>query len=243
MLHRAEVIRNYTLMSQDEGIGKVKDVYFDDRFWTVRYLMADTGGWLRGRQVLISPYAVVTVDEATETIATRLTTEQIENSPTPEADMPVSRQFEMAYHDYYGWPYYWYGPFAWAAFPQPMSIPEKVAQEQKDAWDGHMRSAQEVRGYGVSATDEDIGHVSDFIVDDTDWTIRYLVIDTRNWWPGKHVLLSPAWVETVDWPSRSVAVAHTREVIQQAPEYDEDTPLTREYEADLHRYYDRETYW
>jgi len=243
MLYKAEALSSYTLMSREENIGKIKDVYFDDRFWTVRYLVADTGGWLTGRSVLISPYAVVSIDEAAETITTNLTTRQVEEAPSPEADAPVSRQFEMAYHDYYGWPYYWYGPYAWGGYVAPMPSAEKVSQEERDSWDAHLRSAWEVRGYRVGASDGDIGHVSDLLLDGDQWAFRYLIIDTRNWWPGKHVLFSPHWVESVDWPSRTVNVETDKETIKGAPEYDEEAPISRDYEENLHSYYSKEGYW
>ena len=243
MLHRADAMHNFALLSKDESIGKVKDFYFDDRFFTVRYLLADTGNWLTGRLVLISPYAVTSIDEEAQTISTSLTRKQIEDSPSPDVDMPVSRQFETAYHDYYGWPYYWYGPYAWGGYLQPLPPPEKVEREEKSSWDGHLRGVKEVRGYRVEASDDDVGHVSDFIIDGSDWTIRYLVIDTRNWWPGKHVLLSPKWVEEVDWFGRTVSVDMTRDAIKEAPEYDEEAPITREYETLLHDHYAKKVYW
>jgi len=75
------------------------------------------------------------------------------------------------------------------------------------------------------------------------WSIRYLEINTRNWWPGRHVLISPDWIEAVDWVEHSVAVGLNREVIKRAPEYDSPAMINRAYEARLHRHYGCRGYW
>ena len=244
MLRKAEALHKYTLGAVDGEIGKVKDFYFDDRYWTVRYLVADTGNWLEKSGVLISPYALVSVDEEREIIATNLTKKQIENSPLPDADKPVSHQFEVTYHDYYGWPGYWTGlPYAGGAYPYPVPVRETAEQGEGTSWDSYLRSVQEVEGYGIGATDGDIGHIADFVIDDKDWSIRYLVIDTRNWWPGKHVLMSPQWIERVSWGGRTVDVDLDRDTIKEAPEYTHDSVITREYEIELFLHYSRDGYW
>lgn len=246
MLHTGQKLRDYKLSAQEEEIGNVEDLYFDDRFWTIRYLVADAGGWLTGRLVLISPHAVVSVDADQELVTTNLTKRQIEEGPSPDADPPVSRQFEISYHGYYGYSPYWVGPYAWGAFAQPLSIPEKLRDEEQPSWDSHLFSTVEMTGtlgYRVEATDDEMGHIADIVVDDYDWAIRYLVVDTRNWWPGKHVLIAPQWLRAVDWASQAVAVDLTRDTIKEAPEYDDDRPISREYEEELHRYYQRQGYW
>jgi uncharacterized protein YrrD len=106
MLSKAKTLKGYKLNSLDGEIGKVKEFYFDDRHWTIRYLVADTGNWLTGRQVLISPYALVAVSKEEQHITIDLTKKQIEASPSLNSDKPVSRQFEQAYYGYYGYPMY-----------------------------------------------------------------------------------------------------------------------------------------
>jgi len=165
----------------------VKDFYFDDRHWAVRYLVADTGNWLAGKQVLISPYALVAVVKDEEHISVDLTKKQIEKSPSLDTDKPVSRQFEEDYYGYYGWPSYWGGPDRWGSYPYIEREREKwkeVRQGQK-MWDPHLRSTRHVSGYHIQALDGEVGHVEDFIIDDETWSIRYLIVGTRNWWPGK----------------------------------------------------------
>lgn len=245
MLSKAKTLIGYKLDSRNGEMGKVENFYFDDRHWTIRYLVADSGNWLPGRQVLISPYALLDVSAEKQRVAIDLTKKQIEDSPSLESDLPVSRQFEEAYHGYYGWPTYWSGPFIWGTYSRfdrghpPMS--ESGPAER--AWDPHLRSTREVSGYHIQATDGEIGHVVDFILDDENWTIRYLIIDTRNWWPGKKILISPPWIERINWPQSKVFVNLSRERIRSAPEYTDESLLTREYEVRLHRHYDRQGYW
>jgi len=245
MLSKARTLTGYKLDSRDGEIGKVKDFYFDDRHWTIRYLVADTGNWLTDRQVLISPYALVAVIKEKQHIAIDLTKKQIENSPSLNSDKPVSRQFEEAYYGYYGWPLYWGGPNMWGCYPHIVRDRGKWGEstQGEKAWDPHLRSAHDVSGHHVQAADGEIGHVEDFVIDDETWAIRYLIIDTRNWWPGKRVLVSPQWIERVSWSKSKVFVNLSRETIKQSPEYTEESLLTRDYEAGLHRHYSRQGYW
>jgi hypothetical protein len=245
MLIKAKTLAGYELLGLDGEIGKVKEFYFDDQHWAVRYLVADTGNWLTGRQVLISPYALIAVNKAEQHISIGLTKKQIEDCPPLESDAPVSRQYEDAYHGFYGWPIYWGGPYMWGPYPFIMRDPEQWTEHAHGdkAWDPNLRSTEDVCGHAVQATDGEIGHVQDFIIDDGTWAIRYLVIDTRNLWPGRTVIISPKWIKRVSWGERKVFINLSREIIKQSPEYTEATLLTRDYENILHGHYNREGYW
>jgi hypothetical protein len=245
MLHQASALKGYKLSSLDGEIGKVKEFYFDDQHWTIRYLVADTGDWLPGRQVLISPHALGAVIGHEQGIAVELTTKQIEDSPPLSRDKPVSRQFEATYYGYYGWPVYWAGPNMWGADPYLVRAgteTDEPAPSDK-AGDPHLRSTRSVTGYYIEAEDGTIGHVEDFIIEDETWAIRYLMVDTVNWWPGKKVLISPRWVERVSWDESKVIINLSRAAIKQAPEYTAETLLTRDYESRLHGHYHRQGYW
>ena len=247
MLNKAKTLTGYKLESLDGEIGKVKEFYFDDQHWAIRYLVADTGNWLTGRQVLISPHALLAVSEREEHITIDLTKKQIEDSPSLNSDKPVSRQFEETYYGYYGWPAYWGGPYMWGSLSYPLIARDgkkwKESTQNGKTWDPHLRSTHDVSGHNVQATDGEIGHVDDFIIDDETWAIRYLIIDTRNWWPGKKVLVSPLWIERVSWSESKVFVNLSREIIKQSPEYTEESLLTRDYETGLHGHYNRQGYW
>ena len=223
----------------------MREFYFDDRHWTIRYLVANTGNWLTGRQVLISPYAMVAAIGAEQPLAMDLSSKQNEHSPSLNTDTPVSRQFEEAYYRHYDWPRYWNGPYMWGSFPiisRNRETGNPSAQGEK-AWDAHLRSTDHVCGYEIQALDGEIGNVEDFIIDDEPRTIRSLVVATRNWWPGKKVLVSPRWIERVSWSESKVFVNLSRDAIKQSPEYTAEALITRDYEAGLHGHYRLEGYW
>jgi len=245
MLINAKAIKGYKLNGLDGEIGGVKEFYFDDKFWTIRYLVADTGGWLIGRQVLISPYALNSVDIEAKLVNINLTKKQIEDSPLLDTDKPVSKQFEMEFYGYYGSPMYWGGLYMWGTYPYIEYDQKKWKEllDEEKSWDPHLRSTSDVSGHNIQASDGEIGHVEDFIIDDQTWAIRYLIIDTKNWWPGKKVLVSPQWIERISWEESKVFVNLSLETIKQSPEFMEDSPLTQEYETELHRHYNRQGYW
>ncbi|MGZ9261825.1 MAG: PRC-barrel domain-containing protein [Candidatus Binatia bacterium] len=236
------------IVATDGEIGTVDDFYFDDKAWTIRYLVARTGSWFQGKDVLLSPFAVGKANLSGEKLNVTLTKKQVEDSPSIDTDKPVSRQREANYHDYYGYPYYWSGPYLWGAMYYPQLaeadqiIVEERRAEQEETGDLHLRSANTVTGYNIEATDGDIGHVEDFLIDDETWEIRYVVVDTANWLPGKKVLIAPRWIHQVGWDDSKVYVNLSRGAIENAPEYNPDA-LNREYEGKLYDHYERPKYW
>lgn len=245
MLNKAKILSGYTLRSLDGDIGKVEEFYFDDHHWTIRYLIVNTGNWVTGRQVLISPYALIDVNKEEQYITIDLTKKQIEDSPTLDHDKPVSRQFEESYSKYYGMPMYWSGPYIWGNYPTIVRDPKmwgEDTQEEK-AWNPHLRSTSDVSNYKIQASDGEIGHVEDFVIDDDTWAIRYLVIDTKNWLPGKKVLISPQWIERVSWDLSTVFVNLSCNAIMQSPEYSTEALLNRDYETEMYKHYHRQGYW
>jgi hypothetical protein len=247
MLSTAKTLKGYKLDSLDGEIGKVREFYFDDRHWTIRYLVADTEYWLPGRQVLISPHALAAIngDIFHPQIKIDLTKAQIKASPPLDNDKPVSRQFEEEYYGYYSWPRYWAGPYSWGSHPYIARNRVKGGEHPHAVkpLDYHLRSTHEVTGYHATANDGDIGKIEDFVIDDETWAIRYLIVATTHWWLGKKVLVSPRWIQNVSWGEQKVVFDLSRETIKQSPEYTADMPLTRDYEARLHQHYHRQGYW
>jgi hypothetical protein len=245
MLNKAKTLKGYKLNSLSGEMGKVREFYFDDRYWTVRYLVADAGSWLTGRQVLISPYSLGAVSTERKDIVVDLTKKQIEDSPSIGVDKPVSRQFEESYYGYYGMPRYWGGPYSWGQYPYPMRDREKWGEspQGEKTWDPNLRSTDYVSGHHIQATDGEIGHIEDFVIDSETWAIRYLIVGTRNWWPGKKILISPQWIDRVSWTESKVFVSLSRETIKQSPEFKEESLMSRDYETGLYRHYNRPGYW
>ncbi len=262
MLRSINDLQGREIRATDGEIGSVDQFFFDDETWTIRYLVVDTGHWVPGRQVLVSPIALGTAWVA-EVLNVSLTREQIKNSPGIDTDKPVSREHEAEHRDYYGYPIYWGGGGLWGGGASPAGLmtmgypdragvatgyaaaparqPETARKEQQG--DPHLRTTQAVIGYYIEAQDGDIGHVEDFLIDDETWAIRYMVIDTVNWWPGKKVVVAPQWIERVRWEESKVYVDLTRESIKGAPEFDAKALVNREYEKSLYDYYGRPKYW
>ena len=252
MLRSINSLEGFTIGATDGPIGKVKDFYFDDQAWTIRYVVVDTTSWLGGREVLISPYGISKPDWAARALPVNVTREQIKHSPGIDTDKPVSRQYERGYLGYYGYPYYWGGTGLWGedGYPGTMLTGMEASayrgylkSPSADDGDPHLRSCEAVKGYHIHASDGDIGHIQGFIVDDYTWSIRYLVVNTSNWWMGHEVLVSPEWIQEVSWSQSKVTTNLDREAIKGSPVYDPKAVITRDAEIVIYNHYDRNGYW
>jgi hypothetical protein len=226
MLRSIKQLYGDKLGASDGELGHVKDFYFDDQNWAIRYLIADTGTWLPGRQVLLSPHALARLDQVKKVLRVNLTRKQIEESPPIESHKPVSRQFEEEYYRYFGWPYYWQGDGLWgmSGFPilegpaTPASNPPvPVRLPAPQGIDAHLRSTQAVNGYHLQASDGTIGHVCDFMMDAQSWTIGQLVIKTGHRFSGKEVLIPIKNVDRISYSDSKVFVNLTIEAVERSP--------------------------
>jgi sporulation protein YlmC with PRC-barrel domain len=257
MLRSVRKLEGLPIGATDGTIGKVKDFYFDDEAWVIRYLVVDTSQWLGGREVLISPYAIGQMDRAADALPVTATREQVKNSPSIDSDKPISRQYEKSYLGYYGYPYYWGGTGLWGEGNYPGTLLTgtganpygnyqgylRAPSKRDTASDPHLRSCESVKGYHIRAKDGEIGHVQGYLVDDGTWSIRYLIVNTSNWWMGHQILLSPEWIQEVSWSESVVSIDLDRQAIKDAPAYDDDAPLERNSEGSLYSHYGRHGYW
>jgi hypothetical protein len=249
VLRNSSEIIGYTIGANDGQLGRVADFLFDDDTWLVRWLVIDTGSWLSGRKVLLPPSVLGHFSAVGDQFSVRLTKQQIKDSPGVDTDLPVSRQMESNTYDYYGWNPYWnrglyMGGFTWGAdsmspvpYGESLGRAEKIAREEHANDDLHLRSVKAVTGYHVHASDGEIGHVADVLVEDGDWSIRYLVVDTNNWWPGKKVLISPRSARDIDWSSSLVNLNVVRKQVKESPAYDPLKVVDRAYENHFNNYY------
>jgi hypothetical protein len=266
MLWRCAEIDGYEIAARDGTIGHVDDMLFDEARWTVRWLVVDTGHWLSGRRVLLPPAALGHPDSAKRQFAVDLTRQQVERSPPFDSDRPMSRQVEAGLYDFYGWQPYWEADLmpplnylsggAGAGFLFMPDGGEAAAAEStgfkpgscaslpgEPRGDPELYSIGDTTGHAIRASDGDIGHVEDFLVEEEGWRVRYMIVDTRNWLPGRKVLISPQWIAAVDWPERRVHVDLPRHAIETSPEFDPASPIGRGYEDALHRHYGKPGYW
>jgi uncharacterized protein YrrD len=239
MIRAVKQIRGMAIEATDGPIGSIHDVYFDDDKWTVRYYVIDTGKWLPGRKVLIPPHVIRETTPGHPGVAVDLTRDQIRNSPDMDTERPVSRQAEFVLYRYYGWTPYWF-PLETAApvIPQGDAAERELEATFSDRGPGaHLRSAKEVIGYDVEASDGEIGHIDDFLIDDQSGRMRYAVVDTKKWLPGKSVLIAPEWIREVKWSESKVFVNTNRAAVRNSPEYNPAVPIQGEYESQLHSHY------
>ena len=236
-LHRLGEMTGYSLNAHDGEIGKVKQVYFDDQYWTVRYFVIATGSWFLGKNVLIVPAVITALDEEEKRLEVDLAREQIKNAPSVDTTLPVSRHYEKELLRYYEWERYWISDTLFGVPSLPEEERPAILRFPKKPEQPHLRSSDEVKSYSIHARDGDIGHVEDYILEEPDWTIRYLEVDTRNWLPGKHVLIDPTWIDRVDWVRQEVVVKMQREAIETAPPYDSAMIISRDYRVALSEHY------
>ncbi|HXS53856.1 MAG TPA: PRC-barrel domain-containing protein [Usitatibacter sp.] len=258
MLRNIQEMESFAIRATDGTVGHVVDFLFDDEKWAIRYLVVDTGSWLPGRKVLISPIAVGRPEWAEKVLPVLVTREQVKASPGIDTEKPVSRQHEMSYMAFYGYQEYWSGNALWGAVPYPSMMtplaarplygpadagPNAPASVRRDAAaraedsDPHLRSCKVVTTYAIEANDGDIGHVQGLLVDEETWAIRYMVVNTSNWWLGHQVLIAPQWIQDVRWSDATVSVDLSRQAVKDAPTYDPGAQLDRDQELAIDEHY------
>ena len=249
MHHNIKSLTGFTMGATDGEIGQVKEFYFDDHTWTIRYLIVETGGWLNHRKVLISPEALLTPDWEHEIFPVNLTKEQIKNSPDIDTEQPISRQHEIEMYEYYPWTSYWGGGY-WGGGMGTSGMMTQVHEPLKEAvhnennmaakdssGNPNLRSTHKVKGYTIHASDGEIGDVEDFIIDDSTWKLDFMVVDTGHWFPGKKVLISPKLIKEIDWDTFTVVVNATEEEVKSSPEYAYGEAVSETYKKILNDYY------
>ncbi len=256
MLWNASEVIGCEIAASDGHIGKIDDILFDDSNWNVRLLVVGTGHWLSSRKVLLPSSALAKFDAKKKECQIKLTTQQIQESPDVETKRPVSRQMEASVYRHYGYRPYWnsgsgfiggigflggYGysnDLTGALSPQSAWWSEvETANAKRENDDVHLRSVNEVSGYHIHATDGQFDHVVDFLVEDADWRICYLIADTNEWWPGKKVLISPRSVKKIDWSVHLVNVDVDRQKVKGASTYAKSMLIDRSFEEDFATYY------
>ncbi|MCC2606740.1 PRC-barrel domain containing protein [Planctobacterium marinum] len=239
MLLSVNSLRHYAIQASDGAIGECHDLLFDDRFWTCRFLTVDTHPWLPlSHKVLISPVSINNVVQDDEKIHVDLTKEQVKSAPSTDTNEPVSREFEREYFNYFGFGHYWVGPGAWGeyAYPtdlvKPPSANARKAEQKRAKYDNanHLRSVKEIQHYLICGTDDAECHVHDFVLNTDNWSIAYLVLDTRDWFPGgRKVFMLPEQIEEISWADQALKTSLSDGNIKNLPEYHGDSLNDTDY--------------
>ena len=253
MLRAISALKGLTVDAIGGDIGHVHDVYFDARQWTVRYFVVDTGTWLSGRRVLVSPMSLHAAQVSGDRLNVGLTRAQVEEAPSWDTDKPVSQAARDRPCAALRLPVLLDGPGTLgsrmgssdrvAPIMPPNPVEEEIRARERESADSNLHSASDVIGSYVQAADDDVGHVEDFLVDERTWAIRYLVVDTRNWLPGRKVVIAPSWIKSISWEESKVHVDLSRSEVEGAPEYDPSRPMERTLEVRLYEHYRRPAYW
>jgi hypothetical protein len=193
----------------DGRVGVLYDLLFEDQGWSLRHFVVSLDRWFLGRQVLLDPEVIERREWPERRLRVRLTKEQVRHSPGADTDLPVARREAMAAAQVLVWEAYW------------TSILDNMPELEGDP---HLRSTKMLTGLHLHCTDGPLGHVEDFLIDDQTWSVRELVVDTRNWWPGKRVLIEPRLVEAIDWDDREIRLLLPREEVEERPAYPQETP-------------------
>lgn len=263
MLHTLNDLENFTIHATDGDIGLVKDFYFDDKQWGIRYLVVETGSWFSSKKVLLSPISIKQINREDKTMTVSISRAQVKKSPDIDTQKPISRQYEVDYLGYYGYPFYWGNAGLWGNYASPymmapgyvnpstqqdsgLNAPDMFADVEAMRYrdlDHHLRSSETVTGYHLQAKDGELGHLHGMLIDADTWAIRYLIINTSNWWLGHLVLIAPQWIKEVSWVTSKIYVDMTQQQIKDAPVFDPDIPFNRELEKNIHLHYGRHGYW
>ena len=249
MLWNASGLNGFSIKASDGTLGGVTDLLFEDISWVIRWLVVDTGNWLADRKVLLPISVLGPPSQARHDVPVKLTMQQVKDSPVIDMDQPVSRQMEFNVYDYYGFDPYWgrgvlsttncdVAPSLMSLRPSANKPQNAICSEaQVVSGDSHLRSMISVTGYHIHAIDGDIGHADGFLVEDTSWSVRYIKIDTKNWWPGEKVLISPRSIRAIEATDRLIQLDVSRQKVKDAPRYHPAVTVDGAYEELFRKYY------
>jgi hypothetical protein len=230
--------------SEGKIVGKVSDFLFDDLSWIIRYLVIDTSKTLGRQQVVVLTLSIAHIDWENRVIPVNLTTHNVKESPEIPAGTPIPRQIEQKIYQYYGRTPYWGAGTSLGA----QAIADIVNNQKgglvdkltKNVFDSHLRSIQALSMFKMASSTGEIGRIVDFLTESNIWFIRYLVIERSD---RSHVLFSPQWIQEVNWPDEMMVTELNRGLIEKMPSYEYGTPVSRTFEEELFRHFDKTPYW
>ena len=248
MLRSLQDLEDYTIGAVDGDVGELKDLYFDDAAWVIRYLLVETGSWLSSRKVLISPRSIQQPEWGSHNLPVSVDKQHIENSPPIDTDQPIYRHHEIQHLSYYGYSSYWSEP---GGLPQQGADDERQAPQEQTKQtplppqdnDLRLRSCKAIIGYHIKALDGEIGHVESVLINEDTWAVQYLVVNTSNWWLGHCVLIAPEWIDEVSWHDKTISLDLERAAVRASPAYEPSEQLSRDGEQSLYDHYERVGYW
>ncbi len=220
----------WSMEATDGDIGELDEFYFKDDNWVINYMVIKTGNWFLSRKVLISPQALVERITDNNILPVNLSKEQIRKSPDVDTDKPVSRQQDIDLYGHYAWQRYggsgFYAGGSALVMDNSPFIDEAIFSEadkndKRSDDDLHLRSTKAITGYHIHASDGDWGYVTDFIFDDLNWKITFLVIDSHQWFGGEKYLVEVGKVKEIQWVNSKVILNLSKDELKISPLFDE----------------------
>lgn len=246
MLRSAKKVIGYGIQATDGKIGNVVDLTVGARDWRIRHVIVDTGNWLPGARVLLSTESMEPPDWWSGKLPVQLDRDQVRAAPGLGADVAdITTPAQLGnLHAHFGWSTFWpAGPVINPGVYEREVVAPSVKETVRNESARVAYTVAEISGYDVRARDGEIGDVKDLIMEDEDWKVRYLVVGTGKWLPGKKVLLSTDWIEMCDWGESSVLVDVARASVKECPEFDPSEPVNRRVEERLYDFHGRPRYW
>jgi uncharacterized protein YrrD len=227
MLYLLADLEKYTVNAADGYVGKVKDFYFDDRTWKLRFVVAETGIWLKNRKVLLPASAVKSVSTEDRHLNLDMSMYDVKNGPGIENELSLSPQTEIDYLSYYGYSFYrgvsdahGFDKDAEAKRAEMFACVDLVRRTYGDR---HLRSCTEMINYDIEASDNQVGYLQSMVFDEADWAITHLLVNTSNWWLGQQVLMEPHLIKDISWGDARLYLNMQRQAVQDAPIFDVET--------------------
>lgn len=241
-------VESYKVVASDGDVGSVVGFLLDDERWTVRYLVVETGGFVGGRRLLVSPIGFRKRPNPHGRFHLGMTIDKVQKSPSIDLTQPISRKQEREFNDYNRYPPYWGLKGLWGAGAHPSALVMRQGSSEtlgdtNAAMECRLRSDKDLRGLEVQGRDGEIGRISDFIIDAETWEVRYWVVATGSWWPEHRVLIAPQWATLTSATEQSLHVDISRESFMTGPAWNPAVPIGREYETRLYGHYARPVYW
>jgi len=241
MKRSLKTLIDYKIQTTDQVEGKINDFLFDEKSWVIRYMKSDFGNFISPQKVLVPQVFLESPNWHDHSFPIEISSKEIDRCPDIEEHQTVSRKYEEILFEHYDLKPYWYSaytvPIASSFYPpRPLKTPTKNIEEENI--DTILRSFEEVKGYHIQAIDGKIGHIEDLIIDDDDWQIVYVVIDTSNWLPwSKKVLIAIDWMDNISYEKREVKISLHKDAIKNAPEYDESQTIDELFEKSMYDFY------
>jgi hypothetical protein len=213
MLWGASSIRGYAVVATDGTSGTVADFIFEDQGWTIKWLVVETGAWFSGRRLFVPVSAFEHPDPETREFSLSMTLAEL--ADCPGRDLAELSDAETGAH-----------------FTEA-----DMAGNQTTDGGPHFRSLAVMHLASIEAADGEVGHAEDFLIDSADWQIKYLVVDTSDWWFGEKILISTRAITGIDTMHHVVTLDATRQFVKDGARFSPEQTVDGAFDESFETYF------